>query len=41
MIFNCIGNECPSNDCDLSCEDGFKTDNSGCEICECNDGKSI
>ena len=33
--FNCIGNECPPNECDLVCVNGFKTDDNGCEICDC------
>ncbi|MBN2694923.1 hypothetical protein JXR93_09695 [bacterium] len=31
------GSVCPEIDCLLFCENGFKKDDNGCEICECNE----
>lgn len=28
--------ECTMNDCNMECELGFKKDNNGCDLCECN-----
>ena len=32
--------DCPPNMCMMHCENGFKKDENGCDICECN-GKSL